>query len=360
MNNFLDFVNTAASKVAQNNDEQREPEPKGGYLVIPKDTKEVKVRILPSIEFIKGETNNPMTFAEENLRIFFSTKHQTNAGNFARVNWNVKDDQETLALVKKWAQEGKMESQYGTSRPRPEFLMNVLQLDADNNPVGQPMVYRAPKTVYSQLLGLLQDKDSWSEGSQMGWLDPNYGNAIKIKKNEDNSYTVRAANRALPPIDLNAVAPYLEPLSTFTQPSRLTSPDYYAQVVEWKNEEQGALATPAANPYTQEATNAPFAQPAQPNFGAPVQQQAPAQPVFTQPTQPAFGTPTQQAPAQPNFGAPAQSQAPAQPAFSAPAQPDFGAPTPQEAPAQQQAPAQSAPSTGDASLDEELSNILGM
>lgn len=352
MNNFLDYVNTAASKVEQNNNEQREPEPKGGYLVIPKDTKEVKVRILPSLEFIKGETDNPMTFAEENLRIFFSTKHQTNAGNFARVNWNVKNDPETQALVKKWAQDGKMESQFGTSRPRPEFLMNVVQLDADNNPVGQPMVYRAPKTVYSQLLGLLQDKDSWSEGSQMGWLDPNYGNAIKIKKNEDNSYTVRAANRALPPIDLNQYAPYLEPLSTFTQPSRLTSPDYYAQVVAWKEEEQGSLGTPAENPYTQEATNAPFAQPA---FNqAPVQLQAPAQPAFSAPVQ-------QQAPTQPTFNqAPVQPQAQqqqTQPPFSAPAQPAFN---PAPTPAQPQAPVQSAPSTGDTSLDEELNNILGM
>lgn len=354
MNNFLDYVNTAASKVEQNNSEQREPEPKGGYLVIPKDTKEVKVRILPSLEFIKGETDNPMTFAEENLRIFFSTKHQTNAGNFARVNWNVKNDPETQALVKKWGQEGKMESQYGTSRPRPEFLMNVIQLDADNNPVGQPMVYRAPKTVYSQLLGLLQDADSWSEGSQMGWLDPNYGNAIKIKQNEDKSYTVRAANRALPPIDLNAYAPYLEPLSTFTQPSRLTSPDYYAQVVTWKEEEQGSLGTPMENPYTQEAVNAPFAQPA---FNqAPVQSQAPSQPAFGAPVQ------QQQAPTQPAF-APVQPQAQQQPQtqspFSAPAQPAFN-PTPTPAQPQPQAPVQSAPSTGDTSLDEELNNILGM
>ena len=360
MNNFLDFVNTAASKVAQNNDEQREPEPKGGYLTLPKDTKEIKVRILPSIEFIKGETDNPMTFAEENLRIFFSTKHQTSSGNFASANWNVKGDQESLDLIKKWSDEGKMEGRFGTNRPRPEFLMNVLQLDANNNPVGQPMVYRAPKTVYSQLLELLQDTDSWSEGSTMGWLDPNYGNAIKIKLDGNNDYSVRASNKALPPIDLNAVAPYLEPLATFTQPSRLTSPSYYAQVVEWKNVEQGSLATPAANPYTQEAANAPFAQPAQPNFGTPVQQQTPAQPAFAQPTQPVFGAPAQQAPAQPNFGAPAQPQGSTQPAFSAPAQPAFSAPTPQATPAQQQTPVQSTPSTGDASLDEELNNILGM
>lgn len=352
MNNFLDYVNTAATKVAQSNDDQREPEPKGGWLMLPKDTKEIKVRILPSIEFIKGETDNPMTFAEENLRIFFSTKHQTSSGNFASANWNVKGDQESLALIKKWTEEGKMEGRFGTNRPRPEFLMNVLQLDDANNPVGQPMVYRAPKTVYSQLLELLQDTDSWSEGSTMGWLDPNYGNAIKIKLDGNNDYSVRASNKALAPIDLNAVVPYLEPLSTFTQPSRLTSPSYYAQVVEWKNEEQGSLATPTANPYTQEATNAPFAQPAQQPFSAP------AQPAFSQQTQPAFGATTQQAPAQPNFSAPVQSQAPTQPAFGtpaqqAPAQPAF-------APTQQAEPTTSSPSTGDASLDAELNNILGM
>lgn len=353
MNNFLDYVNTAASKVAQSNDEQREPEPKGGYLVLPKDTKEIKVRILPSLEFIKGETDNPMTFAEENLRIFFSTKHQSNSGNFASANWNVKGDTETLALIKKWSEEGKMEGRFGTNRPRPEFLMNVIQLDEANNPVGQPMVYRAPKTVYTKLLELLQDADSWSEGSQMGWLDPNYGNAIKIKLDGNNDYSVRATNKALPPIDLNAYAPYLEPLATFTQPSRLTSPDYYAQVVAWKEEEQGSLGTPTENPYTQEATNAPFAQPA---FNqSPVQPQAPAQPTFGAPVQ------QQQAPTQPAFS-PVQPQAQQQQPqlqspFSAPAQPAFN-PTP--TPAQPQAPVQSAPSTGDTSLDEELNNILGM
>ena len=367
MANFLDFVAKKAATLERSDNEVREPEPKNGYLNLPKDTKMIKVRVLPSVEFIKGEEEDPMTFGEENLRIFFNTTHKKQDMSFAKANWNVKGDRETLALIDKWTAEGKMMTpRYGNSRPRKEYLMNVIQLDDNNQMVGQPMVYRAPRTVYEKLVGLLKDTDTWLEGSEMGWMDPNYGTSIKISLQDDNSYDVRSGIKPLPPIDFNAVAAVLEPLSTFTQPSRLTSPDYYKQVVEWM---EGAPEAPTENPYAgqQAVPSQGFGGQAQSNFNT-----APSQPAFQQPVaQPNFNAAPAQPMTQPAFQQPAAQQnfnaAPSQPAFQQPVeqpaaqeQPSspFAAPAQPVMPFDNPAPV-SAPSTGDTSLDDELRNILG-
>ena len=354
MANFLDFINKKAEAIASssNNNDQSEPAPKNGYLLLPPaatkgGTRSMKVRILPSLEFIQGTEQDPTTFGEENLRIFFTTPHRTSAGKNATASWNLKGDQETLAMVRRWGDEGKLNGPYGVSRPRREYLMNVLELDANNNPIGEPKVYRAPATVYDMLIALLQDQDTWAEGSQMGWLDPNFGNSVKISLGADNKYQVNLGARPLPPLDLNAVAPYLEPLSTFTQPSRITGSDYFNQVVQWMDGDSVEVPT---------QPQAPVQQPAQPAF---TQSQPQA---FTQPQPQAFSQPQAQVQQQPVFTQP-QPQAPVQPAFAQ-------APVPTQ-PAFQQAPTvdpnanpfasavePQGPATGNESLDAELANIL--
>lgn len=357
MANFLDFINKKAAAIQTGGEDEREPEPKGGYLTFPPASKnggprELKLRILPSLEFIQGTEQDPTTFGEMNQRIFFTTPHQTTAGRFATANWNTKDDQETLALINRWTQEGKMNGRFGVSRPRREYLINVLELDANNNTTGEVKVYRAPQSVYNKLIGLLQDQDTWFEGSQLGWLDPNVGSSVKITRDAENNYDVRLSNRPLPAIDWNAVAPQMEPLSNFTKPSRITGSDYFKQVVAWMDEIAEAPV----------ATQAPVqpVQPVQPTFNQPAftQPQQPQAPV--QPAQPTFNQPTFNQPAV------AQPQAPVQPA-----QPAFTQPSVQAQPAFQQAPTvdpnanpfasatePQGPATGNESLDAELANIL--
>lgn len=365
MSNFLDLIKAKAEQVENNSGEdEREPVPAGGWLTLSNEKPTVKVRILPSVEFATGQTQDPTTFGERVERIFFQTKHQSKNGKFASANWNIGGDKETWNLINRWTEEGKMSGgRFGNYSPSVNYLLNVIELDDNNAPVDNIVkVMRVTKKVYNELIAKMADTDTWLEGSQMGWLDPNYANPVRITRptpGSNDGYQVEVySNKQLPPMDYSALATVLEPLSNFTKPSRLTIPDYFNQIVTWMDG-TGASASVGTNPYEQEVTqggafNTAPSQPQAPSypFGGATQQTAPAPVAPSQPQVPVTPAPVvPSAPAQQS--APAFTQAPAVDPHANPlAQP---APAP-VAPVQPQAPIAN---DGD-DLTNELNNILGL
>lgn len=373
MSNFLDLIKAKAEQVENNSGEdEREPVPAGGWLTLSNEKPTVKVRILPSVEFATGQTQDPTTFGERVERIFFQTKHQSKNGKFASANWNIGGDKETWDLINRWTEEGKMSGgRFGNYSPSVNYLLNVIELDDNNAPVDNIVkVMRVTKKVYNELIAKMADTDTWLEGSQMGWLDPNYANPVRITRpaqGSNDGYQVEVySNKQLPPMDYSALATVLEPLSNFTKPSRLTIPDYFNQIVAWMD---GTGVGGGTNPYEQEATQGGA-------FNtAPVQPQAPSYPFGGATQQPAPAPVAPSVPAQQAPVAPMQQQAPTQPVAPAPVAPVQQAPAftpapavdPHANPLAQPSPAPVAPAQPQApvandgdDLTNELNNILGL
>lgn len=387
MANFLDIIKQQAASMERDDDDER-VQPKNGYIEISKKKPVAMLRIVPSLTYLQTQEGDPVGFGYRS--IFFNTPHRKQDGSFASANLVIGDDKESYDIVNTWVKDGRTPTQYGNQNIRTNYLINAIELDPQTlNPItGHVQVMRVTYSTYKQLVEQLADKMNWAPNSQMGYMDFNAGQPVKITKPTatGEKYQVQVyPTHVLPAItDINGLMADMEDLSQFAQPTRLAASSYFNSVVEWMDEANGGQTTqapsqpafggtnnaPQTNPYVQQGQPAFGVQPQQ---GAPVQTPAPSQAPVQQPafgnanspqqsgvvSNPAFSTPQSapavqpqqtQAPTNPGFGGPSATMPGSAPAF---ASQDTQAPA---MPAQQ--PQQSGASTGEPGLDAELDAIL--
>lgn len=282
-NNFLDFIKNRAQQLENNqNDDEPRATPKNGYIDFSKNKPSIMLRLVPQLDFLQGNTQDPVGFGYKS--IFFNTPHRKADNTIVAANITIGDDQETEQIVNRWVNENKTPSRFGAARPRTNYLVNAIELDPQTlQPVtGHVQVLRVTFSVYKKLVENLSDTMGWAQGAEMGFMDLNYAQPIKITRpqGQGDTYDVMVyTNRTLEPItDVNALMADMEPLSKFAQPTRIETPNWFNTIVGWVDGESTtgvnedyvtgnaapAFPTqpqPQGNPYVQSASAQPQPQP---------------------------------------------------------------------------------------------------
>lgn len=276
-NNFLDFIKNRAQQLESNqNDDEPRATPKNGYVDFSKNKPSIMLRLVPQLDFLQGNTQDPVGFGYKS--IFFNTPHRKADNTIVAANITIGDDQETEQIVNRWVNENKTPSRFGAARPRTNYLVNAIELDPQTlQPVtGHVQVLRVTFSVYKKLVENLSDTMGWAQGAEMGFMDLNYAQPIKITRpqGQGDTYDVMVyTNRTLEPItDVNALMADMEPLSKFAQPTRIETPNWFNTIVGWVD---GESTTGVNDGYV--AGNAASSFPTQPQ-GNPYVQSSPAQP----------------------------------------------------------------------------------
>lgn len=278
-NNFLDFIKNRAQQLENNqNDDEPRATPKNGYVDFSKNKPSIMLRLVPQLDFLQGNTQDPVGFGYKS--IFFNTPHRKADNTIVAANITIGDDQETEQIVNRWVNENKTPSRFGAARPRTNYLVNAIELDPQTlQPVtGHVQVLRVTFSVYKKLVENLSDTMGWAQGAEMGFMDLNYAQPIKITRpqGQGDTYDVMVyTNRTLEPItDINALMADMEPLSKFAQPTRIETPNWFNTIVGWVDGESttsgnddyvaGNAASsfptqpqPQGNPYVQPSSNQP-------------------------------------------------------------------------------------------------------
>ena len=278
-NNFLDFIKNRAQQLESNqNDDEPRATPKNGYVDFSKSKPSIMLRLVPQLDFLQGNTQDPVGFGYKS--IFFNTPHRKADNTIVAANITIGDDQETEQIVNRWVNENKTPSRFGAARPRTNYLVNAIELDPQTlQPVtGHVQVLRVTFSVYKKLVENLSDTMGWAQGAEMGFMDLNYAQPIKITRpqGQGDTYDVMVyTNRTLEPItDVNALMDDMEPLSKFAQPTRIETPNWFNTIVGWVDGESttsgnddyvaGNAASsfptqpqPQGNPYVQPSSNQP-------------------------------------------------------------------------------------------------------
>ena len=278
-NNFLDFIKNRAQQLESNqNDDEPRATPKNGYVDFSKSKPSIMLRLVPQLDFLQGNTQDPVGFGYKS--IFFNTPHRKADNTIVAANITIGDDQETEQIVNRWVNENKTPSRFGAARPRTNYLVNAIELDPQTlQPVtGHVQVLRVTFSVYKKLVENLSDTMGWAQGAEMGFMDLNYAQPIKITRpqGQGDTYDVMVyTNRTLEPItDVNALMADMEPLSKFAQPTRIETPNWFNTIVGWVDGESttsgnddyvaGNAASsfptqpqPQGNPYVQSSSNQP-------------------------------------------------------------------------------------------------------
>lgn len=278
-NNFLDFIKNRAQQLENNqNDDEPRATPKNGYIDFSKNKPSIMLRLVPQLDFLQGNTQDPVGFGYKS--IFFNTPHRKADNTIVAANITIGDDQETEQIVNRWVNENKTPSRFGAARPRTNYLVNAIELDPQTlQPVtGHVQVLRVTFSVYKKLVENLSDTMGWAQGAEMGFMDLNYAQPIKITRpqGQGDTYDVMVyTNRTLEPItDVNALMADMEPLSKFAQPTRIETPNWFNTIVGWVD---GESTTGVNDDYV--TGNATPAFPTQPQpQGNPYVQSSPAQP----------------------------------------------------------------------------------
>ena len=278
-NNFLDFIKNRAQQLESNqNDDEPRATPKNGYVDFSKNKPSIMLRLVPQLDFLQGNTQDPVGFGYKS--IFFNTPHRKADNTIVAANITIGDDQETEQIVNRWVNENKTPSRFGAARPRTNYLVNAIELDPQTlQPVtGHVQVLRVTFSVYKKLVENLSDTMGWAQGAEMGFMDLNYAQPIKITRpqGQGDTYDVMVyTNRTLEPItDVNALMADMEPLSKFAQPTRIETPNWFNTIVGWVD---GESTTGGNDDYV--TGNAAPAFPTQPQpQGNPYVQSSPAQP----------------------------------------------------------------------------------
>lgn len=278
-NNFLDFIKNRAQQLENNqNDDEPRATPKNGYIDFSKNKPSIMLRLVPQLDFLQGNTQDPVGFGYKS--IFFNTPHRKADNTIAAANITIGDDQETEQIVNRWVNENKTPSRFGAARPRTNYLVNAIELDPQTlQPVtGHVQVLRVTFSVYKKLVENLSDTMGWAQGAEMGFMDLNYAQPIKITRpqGQGDTYDVMVyTNRTLEPItDVNALMADMEPLAKFAQPTRIETPNWFNTIVGWVD---GESTTGVNDDYV--TGNAAPAFPTQPQpQGNPYVQSSPAQP----------------------------------------------------------------------------------
>ena len=278
-NNFLDFIKNRAQQLESNqNDDEPRATPKNGYVDFSKNKPSIMLRLVPQLDFLQGNTQDPVGFGYKS--IFFNTPHRKADNTIVAANITIGDDQETEQIVNRWVNENKTPSRFGAARPRTNYLVNAIELDPQTlQPVtGHVQVLRVTFSVYKKLVENLSDTMGWAQGAEMGFMDLNYAQPIKITRpqGQGDTYDVMVyTNRTLEPItDVNALMADMEPLSKFAQPTRIETPNWFNTIVGWVD---GESTTGGNDDYV--TGNAAPAFPTQPQSqGNPYVQSASAQP----------------------------------------------------------------------------------
>ena len=277
-NNFLDFIKNRAQQLESNqNDDEPRATPKNGYVDFSKSKPSVMPRLVPQLDFLQGNTQDPVGFGYKS--IFFNTPHRKADNTIVAANITIGDDQETEQIVNRWVNENKTPSRFGAARPRTNYLVNAIELDPQTlQPVtGHVQVLRVTFSVYKKLVENLSDTMGWAQGAEMGFMDLNYAQPIKITRpqGQGDTYDVMVyTNRTLEPItDVNALMADMEPLSKFAQPTRIETPNWFNTIVGWVD---GESTTGVNDDYV--AGNAASSFPTQPQpQGNPYVQSSPGQ-----------------------------------------------------------------------------------
>ena len=278
-NNFLDFIKNRAQQLESNqNDDEPRATPKNGYVDFSKSKPSIMLRLVPQLDFLQGNTQDPVGFGYKS--IFFNTPHRKADNTIVAANITIGNDQETEQIVNRWVNENKTPSRFGAARPRTNYLVNAIELDPQTlQPVtGHVQVLRVTFSVYKKLVENLSDTMGWAQGAEMGFMDLNYAQPIKITRpqGQGDTYDVMVyTNRTLEPItDVNALMADMEPLSKFAQPTRIETPNWFNTIVGWVDGESttsgnddyvaGNAASsfptqpqPQGNPYVQSSSNQP-------------------------------------------------------------------------------------------------------
>ena len=278
-NNFLDFIKNRAQQLENNqNDDEPRATPKNGYIDFSKNKPSIMLRLVPQLDFLQGNTQDPVGFGYKS--IFFNTPHRKADNTIVAANITIGDDQETEQIVNRWVNENKTPSRFGAARPRTNYLVNAIELDPQTlQPVtGHVQVLRVTFSVYKKLVENLSDTMGWAQGAEMGFMDLNYAQPIKITRpqGQGDTYDVMVyTNRTLEPItDVNALMADMEPLAKFAQPTRIETPNWFNTIVGWVD---GESTTGVNDDYV--TGNAAPAFPTQPQpQGNPYVQSSPAQP----------------------------------------------------------------------------------
>ena len=277
-NNFLDFIKNRAQQLESNqNDDEPRATPKNGYVDFSKSKPSIMLRLVPQLDFLQGNTQDPVGFGYKS--IFFNTPHRKADNTIVAANITIGDDQETEQIVNRWVNENKTPSRFGAARPRTNYLVNAIELDPQTlQPVtGHVQVLRVTFSVYKKLVENLSDTMGWAQGAEMGFMDLNYAQPIKITRpqGQGDTYDVMVyTNRTLEPItDVNALMADMEPLSKFAQPTRIETPNWFNTIVGWVD---GESTTSGNDDYV--AGNAASSFPTQPQpQGNPYVQSSPVQ-----------------------------------------------------------------------------------
>ena len=278
-NNFLDFIKNRAQQLESNqNDDEPRATPKNGYVDFSKSKPSIMLRLVPQLDFLQGNTQDPVGFGYKS--IFFNTPHRKADNTIVAANITIGDDQETEQIVNRWVNENKTPSRFGAARPRTNYLVNAIELDPQTlQPVtGHVQVLRVTFSVYKKLVENLSDTMGWAQGAEMGFMDLNYAQPIKITRpqGQGDTYDVMVyTNRTLEPItDVNALMADMEPLSKFAQPTRIETPNWFNTIVGWVDGESTTSGNddyvtgnaapafptqpqPQGNPYVQSSSNQP-------------------------------------------------------------------------------------------------------
>lgn len=364
MSNFLDFISQRTSQLENgggiNNDNRVEPE--NGYLRLSKTKPSAVVRVLPHLDYLEGNEKDPIGIGYR--YIFFQTPHFSKSGKPTWANIKVNNDTETEQIINRWQAEQKLTNRFGDQDSiRFQYMINVMELDPTTlQPItGKVQVMEVSFALYKKMLESLQDTNTWAQGAEMGFMDLNAGQPVKITRPQaqGESYgLVVYMNKTLPAIDVEQLKPALENLKKFTATTRTADPDWFNRVVGWvDNPDEEEQDAPVQAPQQQ----SPFGS----TGGFQPQQVGGSQQA------PTAGSGNPYANQQVGGGQPQQAPVSQQPAFARPEQPaqpgNSQGPlfVPQEqqqqAPVQQpsQAPQQSAPNTGDSGLDADIMNVLG-
>ena len=278
-NNFLDFIKNRAQQLENNqNDDEPRATPKNGYIDFSKNKPSIMLRLVPQLDFLQGNTQDPVGFGYKS--IFFNTPHRKADNTIVAANITIGDDQETEQIVNRWVNENKTPSRFGAARPRTNYLVNAIELDPQTlQPVtGHVQVLRVTFSVYKKLVENLSDTMGWAQGAEMGFMDLNYAQPIKITRpqGQGDTYDVMVyTNRTLEPItDVNALMDDMEPLSKFAQPTRIETPNWFNTIVGWVD---GESTTGVNDGYVTGNAAPSFSTQSQPQ-GNPYVQSSPVQP----------------------------------------------------------------------------------
>ena len=283
-NNFLDFISQRTAQLenggSMNNDNRVEPE--NGYLRLSKNKPSAVVRVLPHLDYLEGNEKDPIGIGYRYL--FFQTPHFSKSGKPTWANIKVNNDTETEQIINRWQAEQKLTNRFGEQDSiRFQYMINVMELDPTTlQPItGKVQVMEISFALYKKMLESLQDTNTWAQGADMGFMDLNAGQPVKITRPQaqGESYgLVVYMNKTLPAIDVEQLKPALESLKKFTATTRTADPDWFNRVVGWVDGEPttsgnddyvaGNAASsfptqphPQGNPYVQSSSNQPQPQP---------------------------------------------------------------------------------------------------